>query len=69
VAQVAAALPAWADQQPWNWKTQPSARNFAEDRPPGRVLATVLRQVLGVLCLAREETAAARLLASGFRLG
>jgi len=61
VAQVAAELPAWADQQEWVLKYAALGRNFSEVRPPAKVPATLLRQVLGVLCLAGEETAAGRL--------
>lgn len=61
VAEVAYALESWSASQVWLLENAALGGNFANIKPPPKVPEKLLRQVVGVLCLAGKETVAARL--------
>ena len=62
VNEVISALPDWAARQEWLLRCAALGHTFAGGTPPPRVSAHLLRRIIGVLCLAGEETVASRLL-------
>ena len=62
VNEVVSALPDWTARQEWLLRCAALGHTFAGGTPPPKVSAHLLRRIIGVLCLAGEETVASRLL-------